>query len=79
MEPAGDKDLELMIYKIKDTDAEKIAEVLNVTKRQAFNIKGGYTALSYEKALLLKEKLGLEPEAFAEIRKRFLNKKENNE
>lgn len=33
MEPAGDKDLELMIYKIKDTEAERIAEVLKVTKR----------------------------------------------
>jgi len=79
MEPAGDKELELMIYKIKDTEAERIAEVLKVTKRQAFNIKGGYTALSYEKALLLKDELGLEPEAFAEIRKRFLLKKENDE
>ncbi len=79
MAPAGDKDLELMIYKIKETEAERIAEVLKVTKRQAFNIKGGYTALSYEKALLLKEELGLEPEALAEIRRRYLLKKENNE
>jgi len=59
--------LKYEIQKIQLYDVSKIAKVLSRSKEQAGKYKRGYTGLTNEQALLLKEKLGLEPKAFNAI------------
>jgi len=72
-----EKDIELAIYRIKDFNTKKLAATLHLSLVQARNIKRGASAISNINALMLKEKFDLEPEAFAQIHKQFLEKKGN--
>ena len=65
-------DLEKEVMRIKITDTSSIAFILTCSNNQAGKFKRGFSGLSNAQAQLLKEKLGLAPKAFNEIRKRFL-------
>ena len=65
-------ELENDINTIKLTDPSVIATILSCSNNQAGKFKRGFSGLSNAQAQLLKEKLGLAPKAFNEIRKRFL-------
>jgi len=69
------KDLELSMYRIKDFDTKKMAKTLNLSLAQTRNVKRGATGISNINALLLKKEFDLEPEAFAQIRKEYLERK----
>jgi plasmid maintenance system antidote protein VapI len=71
--------LQIEIYKIMNFDSKVLAEVLNISVRQARNIKKGITPISTDRAFLLKEKFDLSPAAFAEIRKKYIENKDKNE
>ena len=70
-------ELELSMYRIKDFKTEILAEALDLSLVQTRNIKRGASGISNTNALFLKEKFELEPLAFAQIRKEFLEKKKS--
>lgn len=71
--------LQIEIFKIVNFDSKILAEALGISVRQVRNIKKGITPISIDRAFFLKEKFGLSPAAFVEIRKRYLNEKGENE
>ena len=72
-------DLEKEVMKIQITDTSSIASLLSCSKNQAGKFRRGFSGLSNAQAQKLKEKLGLEPMAFNEIRKEYLIQKEQGE
>jgi len=72
-----ENELELSMYRIKDFDTKTMAKALNLSLVQTRNIKRGSSGISNTNALFLKKEFNLEPEAFAQIRKDFLAKKQS--
>jgi hypothetical protein len=69
-----ERDLQLAVYKIKNFNTQKMAEILQCSDDMVRKIKRGSSGLSNSNALLLQKKLLLLPEAFEHIRFEYKKK-----